>query len=108
MSVSSNGKTTQRPKKTKVDIIHEVSINRLDGGKLCFQWCLFRYDNRDAQYGYRFIWRTPQGKLVTARGQSRLPSASCIDTLLRLASRAGWYVSAEGVDFDYPVQGVNS
>ena len=41
-------------------------------------------------YGYRFIWRTPEGKLQPARGQARIPSIKIAKELMDYAIAEGW------------------
>ena len=80
---------------SNVEIIHEVE-KCYDDWKLCLQWVRYHYDDgRDSQMGYRFIWRRPDGSLQAARGQARIPSASDMFDLIKLATEAGWFVTAE-------------
>lgn len=69
--------------------LKETTVGDADGDwQLWFQWCRFELD--DTLYGYRFIWRRPEGSLQAARGQARIPS---IDAALRLMNKAkseGW------------------
>lgn len=77
-------------------INHEVVIG--DIGKewaLCFHWGTYHYDDGSSQDGYRFIWRRPDGSLQPSRGQARIPSASDIFELMRLATEAGWFIKVE-------------
>jgi hypothetical protein len=75
-----------------VAVHHEVQRTEQDGWILCFQWCTYNYsDGRQPQDGFRFIWRDPQGRLFTGRGQTRIPSARHLSELTEAASRAGWY-----------------
>ena len=77
--------------KSRVQVLKEVpkNINTSDW-KLCFQWCQYHYDNGTNEFGYRFIWRKPDGSLQPARGQARIPSTADIFELLALASKNGW------------------
>lgn len=70
---------------------HEVCTTYPNGWKLCFQDCVFHYDNGTTNEGFRFIWRRPNGNLQPARGQARIPSKTDLDNLLNQASREGWY-----------------
>lgn len=82
----------------RVEIIREVTNDEPGDWQLFFQWCRYHYDDgRDPEMGYRFIWRRPDGSLQAARGQARLGSADDIETLIRLATEAGWYRTIEGV-----------
>jgi hypothetical protein len=58
--------------------------------RLAFQWCQYVYDNGESEYGYRFIWRRPDGSLQPARGQARIASIEVIEELIRNARNKGW------------------
>jgi hypothetical protein len=81
-----------------VTVKNEVSCNRprdgFDGDpgwKLCFQECTYNYgDGIGPQYGYRFIWRRPDGKLQAGRAQARIPAMTDISELTKKAAEAGW------------------
>ena len=60
------------------------------GWTLCFQWCLYDYENGETDKGFRFIWKTPQGKLQAARGQARIPDIETIHELTEIAKKEGW------------------
>jgi hypothetical protein len=82
---------------TRVEIHHEVALDKLPNGRqLCFQSCTYRYGDdkpdgdAESEPGFRFIWRLPDGKLATSRGQARIPSISQLDELLRRAKADGW------------------
>lgn len=80
----------------KVSIIKEVQSGKDGEWKLCFQWCKYVYDNEeDNEFGYRFIWRRPDGNLQAARGQARIPSLHAMNELLELAAKKGWLGSIE-------------
>lgn len=49
-----------------VQIIHEVPEKRIKDWQLCFQDCVFYYDDGTSDTGYRFIWRRPDGSLQPA------------------------------------------
>ena len=76
-----------------VKIINEVPTNRIDDWQLCFQQCVYYYDNGDKpEEGYRFIWRRPETHyLQAARGQARIPDKKELEKLLKMAEEAGWY-----------------
>lgn len=57
--------------------------------QLWFQWCRYELDD-GTQYGYRFIWRRPDGGLQAARGQARLPSIETAKALMNKARAEGW------------------
>lgn len=79
-----------------VRIIKEVQSGEDGDWKLCFQWCVYVYDDgEDDQYGYRFIWRRPDGSLQAARGQARIPSYRAMNELIELAAQEGWLGSIE-------------
>ena len=79
--------------KSHVKIKNEVPYIQRDGKRhLHFQECVWEYDNGHApEYGYRFIWRDGNGKLLCHRGQARIPSKTEMDNLISLAKQAGWY-----------------
>ena len=72
------------------NIEKEVSIGEDGNYKLCFQFGEYTYDEGDSEYGYRFIWRYPNGNLQPARGQARIPSIANLLELLSIAVREGW------------------
>lgn len=60
---------------------------------LCFQWCFYDYENGNPESneeGFRFIWKTPEGKLQAARGQARIPNMETIMELIESAKKQGW------------------
>jgi hypothetical protein len=77
----------------RVQIINEVTtIYPTDTGewKLCFQWCLYVYDDGKSHNGYRFIWRDPDGNLKPQRGQARISSLKQAIELFNKAIKEGW------------------
>ncbi|MBS1535264.1 MAG: hypothetical protein JST78_09315 [Bacteroidetes bacterium] len=74
----------------RVRIINEVSADEPNDWQLFFQWCEYIYDDGGSEYGYRFIWRRPDGSLQAARGQARIPDINSINELMELARVAGW------------------
>jgi hypothetical protein len=79
----------------KVNIIKEVRLYEPNDWQLCFQWCKYLYDDKESEYGYRFIWRREDGSLQPARGQARIPSVGDLEKLMELATKAGWLKSIE-------------
>ncbi len=82
----------------RIRIINEVPEKyNPEGWTLCFHWCEYIYENEDkeSEFGYRFIWRRPDGSLQAARGQARIPSVSDIEKLMKLADEAGWLRKVE-------------
>lgn len=75
---------------TRVTAVHEASIQKESGWKLCLQWCVYQYGDGTSHKGYRFIWRRPNGKLQPARGQARLPSLNEAQKLTEIAQKEGW------------------
>jgi hypothetical protein len=69
-----------------VRIEREVTKPYDSGWTLCFQDCIWVYSdpNLEDEYGYRFIWRRPDGSLQAARGQARLPAIQDLVELLGL------------------------
>jgi hypothetical protein len=88
---------------TRVQIIHEVKLDDAELSEvklevkpntlhwdLCFQWCQYIHENEPSEFGYRFIWRHPGGKLQPARGQARIPSLKVLKMLMGKLEAAGW------------------
>lgn len=75
---------------TRVKILNEAKIGQKGEWNLCFQYCRYEYGDGNEENGYRFIWRTPKGKLQAARGQARIPSLSDINYLIGIAIKEGW------------------
>ena len=74
------------------EIKHEVTnCDDPNDWLLYFQWGTYHYEDGGFDNGFRFIWRTPEGKLQTARGQARIPSKQDLFELLALASKEGWF-----------------
>ena len=93
----------------KVEILHEVKqkviYRDVDKGHLCFQHCLYHYDNGVCDEGYRFIWRRPDDaeSLQAARGQAILPSVEVITKLISLAEENGWgNVNKGNAGYEFP------
>lgn len=78
-----------------VDILKEVKTGEKGDWNLCFQWCEYKYDDGSSQFGYRFIWRRPDGTLQAARGQARIPSLAEMNGLIEKAAKDGWLGSVE-------------
>ena len=73
-----------------VIVLEETKLSRPDGWALCFQWCRYVHSDKTIEYGYRFIWRWPNGNLQAARGQARLPSVELMERLIAKARHEGW------------------
>lgn len=72
---------------------HEAVVTRpaWDGWSLCLQWGGLTDENgRVGERGYRNIWRGPDGRLLTGRAQTRIPSKAISDELWRIAEAEGW------------------
>ena len=77
----------------RVQVIKEVMTGNpkvSNQWELCFQWCLYVYDDGSSENDYRFIWRRPDGSLQPARGQARIPSLKHATDLMELAKSEGW------------------
>jgi hypothetical protein len=75
----------------RVDWLREVRHGSAGDWQLCFQWCRYRYDTKEVQYGYRFVWRRAEdGSIQAARGQARLPSIEVAQSLIQRAQDEGW------------------
>ena len=78
------------------DVIEEVKKEYTGKWKLCFQWVKYNYkDGSESEFGYRFIWKKPDGSLQPARGQARIPDSIALLELIYKASEAGWFVNVE-------------
>ncbi|MDP4208432.1 MAG: hypothetical protein Q8928_06420 [Bacteroidota bacterium] len=75
----------------KVEILNEVTDGEIDNWCLCFQECIYHYDDGTSEDGFRFIWRRPDGSLQAARGQARIPDPETLFRLTNLAAQAGWF-----------------
>jgi hypothetical protein len=75
----------------RVQIIEETCTD-YGAGKwnLCFQWCLYVYEDGTSEKGYRFIWRRADGSLQPARGQARIPDIPTLEELVEKAKQQGW------------------
>ncbi len=74
----------------RVQVIKEARTGDEGDWQLCYQWCLYVYNNGTSQNGYRFIWRKEDGRLQPARGQARIPSAKWITDLMGKAAKEKW------------------
>ena len=79
----------------RIQVINEAEedLGNPEGWILCFQWCLYVYDDGKSQKGYRFIWRRPRAMgrtLQAARGQARIPSIEIAKNLIAQAEKEGW------------------
>lgn len=80
---------------TMVNIIKSVEERREDGNILAFQWCEYLSDE-SSEFGYRFIWKDPAGRLQPHRGQARIPSMMLLHRLIARACDEGWaHLSAD-------------
>jgi len=77
-------------------ILQEVRTSEPGHWQLCFQYGVYEYDPDIAtvrvkmEFGYRFIWRRPNGQLQGARGQARL-EPDLMTILFGKAAAEGWY-----------------
>jgi hypothetical protein len=76
-------------------ILNEVRTGESGHWQLCFQYGVYEYDpaagaQPKLEFGYRFIYRRPNGQLQGARGQARL-EPEWITVLLGKAAGEGWY-----------------
>ena len=75
---------------SSIKVLHEVKKQAKDGEYLCLQHVLYPYSDSDDKEGYRFIWRTEDGKMQPSRGQARIPSLSVALELISTAMSEGW------------------
>lgn len=71
-------------------VVKETSKPTGGGYVLYLQYGRFEYSDRPYQAGYRFIWKDPEGRYITARGQARLPSLALAEELMNQARAEGW------------------
>ena len=89
--------------KAKVKILNECDHKFDSEWRLCFQNCVYNYDDGSTQIGYRFIWRRPNGTLQAARGQARIPSISLMLKLVSQAMSEGWgTTNGEYAGYEFP------
>jgi hypothetical protein len=74
----------------RVVILHETSQGVKGNWNLCFQYCLYEYEDETEQNVYRFIWRGPDGSLQGSSGETCIPSVSDILELTSKALAEGW------------------
>jgi hypothetical protein len=74
----------------RVHMLKETRLYPPGDWQLCFQWCRYDLDEEGIQFGYRFIWRRPDGDLQAARGQARIPSITSARGLMDRAVAEGW------------------
>ncbi len=75
-----------------IQIHNEVSVPYKPwDSALCFQQVTYHYDDGNTSDGYRFIYRTAEGKLKPQRGQAMIPTAKLLFTLTDAAKAAGWF-----------------
>ena len=82
---------TSKPVKCKFKCLNEVRADWISGSDwwLCLQWGIYSYSNGFEERGYRFIYRKPDGKLLS-RGQARIPSLTDASALMTRARSEGW------------------
>ena len=73
-----------------IKILHEVKKQAKDGEFLCLQHVIYPYTESNDKEGYRFIWKTIDGKMQPSRGQARIPSLSIALELISMAMSEGW------------------
>ena len=73
-----------------ITVLNEVKKQSKDGDYLCLQHVIYPYENQNNKEGYRFIWKTSDGKMQPSRGQARIPSLSIALELISLALSEGW------------------
>jgi len=74
-----------------IKVLESVEIGKENEWRLCFQKVIYNYSRTENEDGYRFIWKTPEGKLQPARGQARIPDSKWIFNLLKKAHAEGWF-----------------
>jgi hypothetical protein len=77
----------------RVQVLEEIAYDEDSIGSkwvICLQWCRYIYDDGQLEYGFRFIWRRPNGSLQAARGQARIPDLDIVEELVQRARKLGW------------------
>ncbi len=74
----------------RIQIVNEVGENFGETGILCLLWCGFFFYAGRMDEGYRFFWWRPDGSLLAARGQARIPSLKHAEKLIEKADKEGW------------------
>jgi hypothetical protein len=76
---------------TRVQVINSVElVEPKTKHRLALEWCKYIHSPKDSRFGYRFIWKTPEGKRLAHRGQAMIPSRKIMDKLWDMAEQAGW------------------
>lgn len=87
----------------RVIVLNSTEKDMGEGWTLCFQYCRYHLTSKE-QEGYRFIWKTPEGRLQPARGQARIPSIADALKLISEAMRLGWgNKNGDNAGFEYEV-----
>jgi hypothetical protein len=73
----------------RVHIRKETTNDPAGDWQLWFQWCRYELED-ETLYGYRYIWKRPDGDLQAARGQARIPSIAAGKALMDKAAAEGW------------------
>jgi len=76
-------------KVTRVHVINSVDHEYSSGFKLALEWCLYSKPD-EKHFGYRFIWKKPDGNRLAHRGQAAIQSKKVSDMLWKRAVDAGW------------------
>jgi hypothetical protein len=88
---------------TRVIVLNSTEKDMGGDWTLCFQYCRYQFADHE-QEGYRFIWKTPQGRLQPARGQARIPSIAVALELIAQAMHSGWgNKNGDRAGFEYDV-----
>ncbi|MCS5421924.1 MULTISPECIES: hypothetical protein [Psychrilyobacter] len=57
---------------------------------LFLQYGNWHWDDSEPSQGYRFIWKSPEGKLLPQRGQAYIESLDEAMELMAQAMKEGW------------------
>jgi hypothetical protein len=84
----------------KVKVLGQLEADwvQKDGWRLFLQWCDYQHTDKPHEKGFRFIYKTPQGKLQTARGQARLPSLADAEALIAKMKATVWGQLTDGLE----------
>lgn len=81
---------TTKEKSAKITYDKEINEPTHSGWKLCFQRITIHHNDGRKEYGYRFIYRRPNGSLQ-GRGAALIPNATFLQKLTDRAKSEGWF-----------------
>lgn len=79
-----------KAKTAKITYDKEVNEPTHSGWRLCFQRITIHHNDGKEEFGYRFIYRRPNGSLQ-GRGAALIPNATTLQLLTDKAKSDGWF-----------------